>query len=151
MKQYQSITINHPGLWGHEKIAAALTEQATPTQASTTEALWQSLEKISQQYKCGQLTDNQWITIVGKPSTQFLSQLRTLTLPSTLVRIIVPRSDEEALWATEQALLLGNSQLVVACVNFPHSRAQKRLSLIGNQSRIPYFVFSTTGQQAPLH
>ncbi len=129
----------HPGLWGHESV-----ESTTNTSALNTDQLWATLSSMRHQ-------DNQWVTLIGRPSAEFLSQLASVGINKERIRCIIPSSKESAVWAAEQALLLNNSQLVIAWLGNCSPREQKRLQLVARNSKSINFVFTTPIQNPPLH
>lgn len=130
----------HPGMWGHEPTPAKIT--ASYEEAS--QQLWAAVSSMRHQ-------DNQWVTLIGRPSTEFLEQLKRAGIHKERIRCIAPNSTETALWATEQALLLNNSQLVIAWLPHCSERDEKRLQLVANNSKSLSFVFTNSEANPQLH
>ncbi|RTE86474.1 MULTISPECIES: hypothetical protein [Gammaproteobacteria] len=130
--------ISHPGLWGHE--SSAKQAQAVNQESQ----LWAAVSTMRQQ-------PNQWVTLIGKPSREFLQQLEIAGIPTGRIRCITSNSIETAVWATEQALLLDNSQLVIAWLNNVSERDQKRLQLAARNSQSINFLFTNPTSIQPLH
>lgn len=128
----------HPGLWGHE-------QTANPNLQAPAEAqLWAAISTMRQQPK-------QWVTLIGKPSRSFLDQLTAAGIPSERIRCITSSCVDTAVWATEQALLLNNSQLVIAWLSEVSQRDQKRLQLAARNSTSINFLFTNSDTIQPLH
>lgn len=129
----------HPGLWGHEPAPVAASHYF-----SCPEQLWTTLSSLNHE-------ENQWVTLIGKPSHEFLTQLTRAGISKERIRCITPHSADTALWATEQALLLNNSQIVIAWLTSCSTREQKRLQLVARNSHSIPFLFLATEQASPLH
>lgn len=130
--------IEHPGLWGNEPTVKPQQHIAEETQ------LWAAISSMRQQA-------NQWVTLIGKPSREFLQQLEAAGIPTGRIRCVTSNSPETAVWATEQALLLDNSQLVIAWLNDISTRDQKRLQLAARNSKSVNFLFTNSDTFHPLH
>lgn len=129
----------HPGLWGHEPVTEKLAENGL-----STDHLWATVSSMRHQ-------ENQWVTLIGKPSAEFLNQLASVGINKDRIRCIMPSSTETAVWATEQSLLLNNSQLVIAWLGHCSPREQKRLQLVARNSKSINFLFTSPEQNPPLH
>ncbi|MCO4322228.1 hypothetical protein [Aliidiomarina quisquiliarum] len=132
--------LGHPGLWGHESVEA---KKATIPELNT-DQLWATVSSMRHQ-------DNQWVTLIGRPSADFLTQLASAGINKERIRCITPSSTETAVWATEQALLLNNSQLVIAWLGHCSPREEKRLQLVSRNSKSVNFLFTSPLQNPPLH
>lgn len=151
--------IAHPGLWGHEEqLSASSTAeqdqhanervQATVEAISTSDTLiaqlWATISTMRHQ-------TNQWVTLIGKPSAQFLQQLVAAGIQKERIRCILPSGHDASAWAAEQALLLNNSQLVIAWLGKCSVRDQKRLQLAARRSDSINFLFTESNENTPLH
>ncbi|MCC5855213.1 MAG: hypothetical protein JJU10_05965 [Idiomarina sp.] len=134
--------LRHPGLWGHE--GEQTTAQAETLNAASSEQVWATISSMRHQ-------DNQWVTVIGKPSMTFLRQLESAGISKTRIRCINPQDADTAVWATEQALLLNNSQLIIAWLGNCSPRDQKRLALAARNSQSIHFVFTEPTKNPPLH
>ncbi|CUS47586.1 MAG: toxin-antitoxin ssytem toxin component [Idiomarinaceae bacterium HL-53] len=130
--------ISHPGLWGHEQTTNSRAELSAEPQ------LWAAISTMRQQPK-------QWVTLIGKPSPAFLAQLTAAGIPSERIRCITSSCLDTAVWATEQALLLNNSQLVIAWLSELGARDRKRLQLAARNSTSINFLFTNSDTIQPLH
>jgi|SRR5690554_802653 len=130
----------HPGLWGHESVSAKKVQGSE----LNTDQLWAAISSMRHQ-------DNQWVTLIGRPSADFLTQLASVGINKERIRCITPSSTETAVWATEQALLLNNSQLVIAWLGQCSPREEKRLQLVARNSKSLNFLFTSPVQNPPLH
>jgi len=133
--------IAHPGLWGHE----AQLENASQVECEPlVEQLWATLSSMRHQ-------QNQWVTLIGKPSPVFVQQLLAARIQKERIHCILPSSPGAAVRACEQALLLNNSQIVIAWVANCSERDQKRLQLAARSSKSVNFLFTANTQNIPLH
>lgn len=107
----------------------------------------QFLAALSQLPECS----DQWVTIIGKPPQEALQQLVAAGISLDRIRCIASTDSETACWATEQALLLNNSQVVLAWLGPVAGREQQRLRLAARASQAVSFLFTHTSDQTSLH
>ena len=129
-----------PNMWDHEPTLM----KTTTSYQEASQQLWATVSSMRHQ-------DNQWVTLIGRPSAEFLEQLKRAGIQKERIRCIAPNSTETALWATEQALLLNNSQLVIAWLPHCSKRDERRLQLLANNSKSISFVFTNTNETTQLH
>ncbi|TRW49006.1 hypothetical protein FM042_08480 [Aliidiomarina halalkaliphila] len=132
----------HPGVWGHEtkpSTSVAVCEQPTLQQH-----LWVTLSALRKR-------DDQWVTLIGKPAKAFIEQLIAAGIRPDRIRRVSASDQDTALWATEQALLINNSQIVIAWVGDCHGRDKKRLELAAKASQAQSFFISSESYENPLH
>lgn len=140
--------ISHPGLWSDDhatQISARINWH--PEQ----EKLQQMLQTIS---TLPQASDK-WVTIIGTPtqltSKDFLHQLETAGIARHRIRWIRTRDEDTAVWAAEQAMLLNNSELVIAWLGQCQGRNLQRASLAARVSHASTFIFTAHDSPTPLH
>ncbi|WP_194756147.1 hypothetical protein [Aliidiomarina indica] len=141
---YSALTrrFSHPGIWGHETAPAELRTGAE--QPSMQQQLWVTLSTMRKR-------DDQWVTLIGKPAKEFIEQLVAAGINPDRIRRVSVSDQDTALWATEQALLINNSQLVIAWVGDCQGRDKKRLELAARASQAQSFFISSASSEDPLH
>lgn len=151
----------HPGMWGHEStvqtgneaVGATEETEGNAEKAALTEKdimamkeaqLWQTLTHMTKR-------QDQWVTIIGRPPRALLEQMMATGLNPKQIRIIHTHDHEKALWATEQALLLDNSQLIISWLGQCSVRETRRLELASKACKAPNFLFTQVSTTPHLH
>lgn len=157
----------HPGLWslpvnsGRQDIAefpqlvAPNQPQYSGIETSAESILPRQLaEAFTRCANDNQLT-GRWVTIIGHPCSMSATQLASLIdasgLPAHRVRWLRPGDSDSKAWATEQALLLDNSALIIAWLGQCHSRDARRLHLARRHTRANTLLFTEPAEKTPLH
>ncbi len=131
----------HPGVWGHEDINS---HQNLGAEQNLHSQLWVTLNTMSKR-------DDQWITVIGKAPRTLIAQLIASGVRPDRIRRVNTTSNEAALWATEQALLINNSQLVIAWLNPCAGREKQRLQLVAKASQAISFLFTPDNFPTAIH
>ncbi|MCC5878932.1 MAG: hypothetical protein JJU03_03425 [Idiomarina sp.] len=162
----------HPGLWSVPTEAAFATISNFPQQpnaqrpaptlelcaASEFSDRHQQVAEVTTALKnCANDTDmaGHWVTIIGQPNTISSAELTQLIdhcgVPAHRVRWLRPSDSENRAWAAEQALLLGNSALIIAWLGQCHSRDAQRLQLARRHTQANTLLYSENPEKTPLH
>lgn len=162
----------HPGLWSVPTEASLATLGNISQQSKSTQPLIALELATTGQFSAHQqqvtelavaLQDcakdanmaRQWVTIIGQPDTLSSAELTQLIahcgVPANRVRWLRPADSENKAWAAEQALLLGNSALIIAWLGQCHSRDAQRLQLARRHTRANTLLYSENPEKTPLH
>lgn|SRR5690554_199153 len=138
---YSTLTrrFSHPGIWGNEK-----TTQSTVHSANLHQQLWVTLSTMRKR-------DDQWVTVIGKAPKTLIAQLIAAGIRPDRIRRVNTSDQTTALWATEQALLINNSQLVIAWLKPCEGRERQRLQLAAKASQALNFIFDSSEKQNAVH
>ncbi|RUO30704.1 hypothetical protein CWE12_05525 [Aliidiomarina sedimenti] len=166
----------HPGLWSlpqaQEENQLPLFPPAPMPQVSTSQApltetslpaVEQELRHLATLFQQSAVLAEQsgkWITLIGMPDDvdhasgmqkQIESLLNKAGIALHKVRWIRSTDAENKAWATEQALLLDNSALVVAWLGQCEWRDLKRLQLARKHSQAQSWLSTSACVPTPLH
>lgn len=131
----------HPGVWGNENTT---TECVNVSERTMHQQLWAALSTMRKR-------DDQWVTVIGKPPRTLIAQLIAAGIRPDRIRKVSTSNSETALWATEQALLIDNSQLVIAWLTPYSGRDKQRIQLAAKASKALNFIFAPDYQPAAMH
>lgn len=134
----------HPGVW------SLPSELESPSAADKLQ-----LDDVLSALKAGRTDTSKWVTIIGNPVEMNQKQLATLLqsagIDESRVRWIRTRDTDTAVWATEQALLLNNSAVVLSWLGDCVGRNFRRAHLAAKVSQATSFLFTDPSLQTPLH
>lgn len=140
----------HPGLWS---IPQPIVSAQTESNAQSTENFFNELQHAVQHYP-----QDKWITLIGTPplhadinSRQMQQWIHANGLNPHRIRWIKVKDAQSRIWATEQALLLDNSALIVAWLGQCSSREQQRLLLATKHTAAKTFLYHQAEFSSPLH
>lgn len=138
----------HPGIWGHEQgnlvKPTMLDQQSNTSDQELWESLCTSLDGL-------QGRDDQWVTVVGTPGKALIEQLIAAGIRPDRIRRVAVNNHEEAVWATEQALLINNSQLVIAWIGDCQGRDKQRIELAARVSQARSILFTAKNHKIAMH
>lgn len=129
----------HPGIWGHETI-----NETNVHEHNLHQQLWVTLSTMRKR-------DDQWVTVIGKAPRTLIAQLIAAGIRPDRIRRVNTSDQTTALWATEQALLINNSQLVIAWLKPCEGRERQRLQLAAKASQAVSFIFNQTQHPSAVH
>jgi cell division inhibitor SulA len=134
----------HPGVW------SLPSELAAPSAADQLQ-----LDDVLSALRAGRADTSKWVTIIGNPADmnqkQVASLLQRAGVDDSRVRWIRSRDMDTAVWATEQALLLNNSTVVLSWLGNCVGRNLQRAHLAAKVSQATSFLFTDHSSQPPLH
>ncbi|RUO35650.1 hypothetical protein [Aliidiomarina sanyensis] len=138
----------HPGVWGNEQGLTTQQDSGICENTKTHQQLWATLSATLHGMH---RRDDQWVTLIGKPAKALIEQLIAAGIRPDRIRRVSAPDQETVVWATEQALLINNSQLVIAWIGDCQGRDKKRLELAARASQARSFLFSSTSYENPVH
>lgn len=131
----------HPGIWGNENTQS---DTVKFNSQNMHQQLWATLSTMRKR-------DDQWVTVIGNPPKTLVAQLIAAGIRPDRIRKVSTNQQEKALWATEQALLINNSQLVIAWLQPYSGRDKQRLALAAKASKALNFIFTSTSFSSAVH
>lgn len=135
----------HPGVW-----SLPATELQVPSETDQLQ-----LDDVVTALKAGRADASKWVTIIGNPAEmnqkQVAALLQSAGIEENRVRWIRTRDMDTAVWATEQALLLNNSAVVLSWLGNCVGRNLQRAHLAAKVSQATSFLFTDPSLHAPLH
>lgn len=143
MKMQQNNKLHHPGLWKAAPTDIKF-EQENTSEAVQNDTLSPAVQSALQQ------NPSEWVTVIGGDKN-VISQLIESGVAEHQIRWLRSQSTERCEWALEQALLAGNSSMVIAYLDSVSSRTWQRAKMASKLSHTQYFLFDKNTLTSHLH
>lgn len=141
MKYQQTNKHSHPGLWQASQTTAELAFGENEQQSLPTEEIIELAKRCQR---------GQWITVVGG-QRHFIAELLAAGIAKERIRWLRTADSQQRSWAIEQAILAGNSGIVVGWLPSIDARLQQRIRLAGRLTTTKSFLFEEDTLLTHLH
>lgn len=144
MKPMNTIRGQHPGLW------QAATQFENPEQGSLFDEEGNHSQQTISRVAAMLCDSRRWVTVVGA-TRAIVQQLVNAGVPRERIRWIHARDHAQREWATEQALLAGNSEIVLGWFKPTSQLSEKRLRWALKASNTKGLLFDDSALAVDLH